>query len=237
MARPKVTVATWRSWLAAVEQDIYAMHADRLHWRETVRIVKANPSIPEPGYVMDWITRMYISHVASGIRRQMEEAPHVVSLRKLLSSIYRNPGLLTREQFLDAWGAGREEFEIRSANATFDRMFAAAGRRHIEPGKVKDDLAVLMTAGAKVKRFVDERVAHLHRAHTDPEEIAKLTAPTFNELDDALSMLGTLLQKYYLLLTGATLGSAEPFLQYNWTAPFTVAWLPSAAFSSEPESG
>ena len=227
MARKRVSHAAWLEWLKAIEQDIYGLHADRLYWRETVRIVKSNPHIPEPGYVMDWITRMYVSHIGSGIRRQMEESPRVVSLRRLLASMRSHPSLLTRKAFVKAWCAGDEndDFEARCATSAFDD-YAAKGTDHVDRRLIEGDISLLAETGATVKDFVDERVAHYDKAHARADELARLAAPTFKELNDALDLLGTLLKKYYQLLTGNALVSAEPVPQMYWTHPYTVAWMP-----------
>jgi hypothetical protein len=126
-----------------------------------------------------------------------------------------------------AWCAGdlTDSFDVRDANEHFDSWASPAGK-HVARAVVTKDLDLLTATGAKVKRYVDERIAHLNEAHADPPKLAKLTVPTFDELDEAVTMLGTLLKRYYTLLRGGTLATAEPKPQYNWTGAFTVAWLP-----------
>jgi hypothetical protein len=114
---------------------------------------------------------------------------------------------------------------LSCATSAFDD-YAAKGTDNVDRKLIEDDIKLLTKTGCAVKDFVDERVAHYDKAHARPDELAELTAPTFKELTDALDLLGTLLKKYYRLLTGATLGSAEPVPQMSWTHPFTVAGMP-----------
>lgn len=49
--------------------------------------------------------------------------------------------------------------------------------------------------------------------------------PTYEELNAAIDQLGDLLKKYTSLLKAEALAVVAPVHQYDWKAPFRVAWL------------
>jgi hypothetical protein len=87
----------------------------------------------------------------------------------------------------------------------------------IDEDGVKLDLASLKTETANITRWADETVAHMGRTQS--------VNPTFGELDKAIDLLGTILKKYYQLITGGYLSSVEPVIQSDWRGPFRTAWL------------
>src|SRR5947208_2896840 len=160
------SVAIWRSWLKAVSRDIAMLNADRRYWRDVVEIVRANRSIPNATFIMNWMARMYVSHASSGIRRQLEQSKRVVTMRVLLSSISRHPGLLTRDAFVKASCAHPgDAVEVRSATLAFNK-YAAPGAHHIDPAFVVNDIDVLVATGDRVTAYANESIAHFSKAHT-----------------------------------------------------------------------
>jgi len=49
--------------------------------------------------------------------------------------------------------------------------------------------------------------------------------PTYKDLDDALTFMGELLKKYFLLISGDTLAKVQPVLQKNWKVIFQQPWI------------
>jgi hypothetical protein len=68
-----------------------------------------------------------------------------------------------------------------------------------------------------VTRYVNKHLAHLERNAT-------VTAPTLVDLDNAIDLLGTTLQRYLLLTTGQNLASVTPLLMFDWTSVFNQPW-------------
>ena len=96
-----------------------------------------------------------------------------------------------------------------------------AGTDTIDPDKVLADIERLKTAAATTKKYVNKRIAHIDR-HGTP------TVPTAPEIDTAVELIGELLQKYTLLLTGAGLRLGI-LVTFDWTSVFTVPWIDPAA--------
>ncbi len=87
----------------------------------------------------------------------------------------------------------------------------------VDKNSIDADLTLLKAETATITRWADESVAHMGRKLS--------TNPTFDQLDEAIDLLGLILQKYYQLITGAYLASVEPTIQHDWRAPFREAWL------------
>jgi hypothetical protein len=78
-------------------------------------------------------------------------------------------------------------------------------------------LETLRAETAIITTWADESVAHMGRKRS--------FNPTFKQLDDAIDLLGRMLQKYYMQVTGAYLASVEPVIQADWRGPFRSAWM------------
>lgn len=86
----------------------------------------------------------------------------------------------------------------------------------LDADTIDQDIATLKAESTKkVARWADENVAHIG--------VNRTVQPTFGDLDQAIDMLGQLLQKYYLLIEGGHLLTAIPDIQGDWKAPF-AAW-------------
>jgi hypothetical protein len=68
--------------------------------------------------------------------------------------------------------------------------------------------------------LADKRVAHLD--YTKPID----PVPTYVDLDEAIDTLGSVFNKYNVLLTGTAMLFMEPVIVDNWKAVFQVPWLP-----------
>ncbi len=67
-----------------------------------------------------------------------------------------------------------------------------------------DDIELLEQTAKAVSRWADENVAH--------DGPKKSVTVTFAELDEAITTLGALLQKYHSLLPAMSVGTPQPYL-------------------------
>jgi hypothetical protein len=72
-----------------------------------------------------------------------------------------------------------------------------------------------------VERYVTEHLAHIKQ---DP----KAVIPDPSVIDYAVELIGTMLKRYTLLLTGDDL-EVEPRVLFEWTDTFNEAWLSGSA--------
>jgi hypothetical protein len=118
---------------------------------------------------------------------------------------------------MDKAAGGREldsvdqEFHAEMANRSFDQ-FSESGQC-LSRAALTQDRAKLEQATERVVRFVDQHVAHLSASPTGEP-------PSYDEFHNALELLGTMLQKYRLLIDQVSLASTTPQIQVDWKGPF-----------------
>jgi len=83
---------------------------------------------------------------------------------------------------------------------------------------VQRDIGELKTALGPVNTYVTNSLAHIKH-----EKTAVIPDPSV--IDNAVELLGTMLKRYTLLLTGSDL-DVEPKVLFPWTDTFNEAWLP-----------
>jgi hypothetical protein len=189
-------------------------------WEQFVGIVRANRNIPEPGPMSGWIANLHAESLAIGIRRQTDYREQAVSLVVLRKDMIQHPEVMTRERYfqlsMDRGASLDDPVEVAMTNSTFDKYAGSCGA-YVDPLVIEQDVQRLSTVSAKVRSYVNRRIAH--RTQTD------VAIPTFGELNAAIDELDGGLRRYHLLLTGATLYSTTPTMQYYpWTA-LTVPWV------------
>jgi hypothetical protein len=215
---PGQRVDRWLTILETVRKEIHEVH----HHREIWDFFNTElPKQPDFGIVHAALARWYVDSQAAAIRR-IYEAKDKRSLGALLKSLEAHASELTRADYLKLWHQLSEpngdEHGVfrRMANDTFDG-FAGPGGAHLDPQVVAADRERLKAAAHKVARWADENVAHIGRKGS--------VTVTFGELEEAIDLVGELLQRYYLLLDGGSLMSVKPEIQEPWQTPFTKPWI------------
>jgi hypothetical protein len=100
------------------------------------------------------------------------------------------------------------------------------GANTFEPGQVRRDMAALKKAARLITPYVNKHLAHVDRTPT-PE------IPEYAEIDDAVQLLGELLERYELLLKNVDF-KVGPFFAFNWTSVFHEAWIEDARAPRQP---
>jgi hypothetical protein len=101
------------------------------------------------------------------------------------------------------------------------KLFGAQDRDHLNPERTQNDLNHLLEGAAPVPRYVDKFVAHSEYRGMEPAEV-KLR---FNDIHDAIDVIGELFQRYHLLFTAADMVDLVPVIQHDWLAPFRQPWI------------
>ena len=207
----------WSRLLDRAYSDIVVLHDYQASWDELVAVVDDNPYIPAPNHVMDFVRDLYGIVVAVGVRRQVDRNGDVAGLARLIDEIARSPTTLTRAWWLERYPAHLEDL----GNADFDQ-FAGPGGSIVDPEIVRKDLATLGNVAAKVKRYVNQNLAHLADEPDGPAG-----APTFADIRKCLTELDRLLRRYRLLINGDSLMTSTPTKQFNFRLPLLVPWAPN----------
>ncbi len=206
-------VERWERWLTRAYAEVVVLRDYEASWDDLDDAVKANRAIPQPNHVMDFIQQLFGIAVAVGIRRQSDADRRAANLRRVISEIGDNPGVITRDAFV----ADYQELMRDVGHADFDK-FAGPGGMHVDAAIIATDLAKLDAGTKAVKTFVDK-----HLAHSEDQASASLSFP---DMRDSLREISELIRRYYLLVHRGSLLSTVPTKQYDWLRPLLVPWVP-----------
>lgn len=219
------------------------MHLQRFVWKRTMQIATENPEVKDVmSYFWDFQFDLYVKAQAGAVRRQADVNAQVASLGQLLTEIAETPTLLTRDRYLDRWGAGEEDegerqYWQRAGRRVWSEHYAGRIGDHLDPFIVEADLTELRDESEKVRRYVDKYVAHLDanvmsRGSTADSPVDDLL-PTLNEVHDGIDLIGRLFRRYHGLFSSAEILDLTPIIQHDWEAVFRVQWLPDPELPKE----
>jgi hypothetical protein len=213
----------WKTWLDALETQIYVLHHRRQIHDEFMEMLDAAGE--DDRTFQDAFHGMYIESQVMAIRRQADNDPRTLSLRRLIGQLEQRRRDFTREWYVKRWMAGRDpasadqrdrdeaRFHQRNANDAFDRFTDSPGDDVLGGRRLQEDRDDLLRLTERVVRYADTTVAHADRTADGVEA-------TYAEFHEALEHLGLMLQRYYLLIDQGGLVSATPVMQSDWKSPF-----------------
>lgn len=170
-----------------------------------------------------WLQALWGHDALISIRRELDDQAGVVNIRGLLYEMHDRPDVLTRKRYLNPVTAeDGGEFQNKQADRGFDRFGVTKsgnGERMddiISPAGVAQDRAELERQTDAAYRYAQMVVAH--RAPVDNLEIK------IADINRAIDAIEPAVKKYYCLLTGLSLVTVTPAMQFNWLQPFHFAW-------------
>ena len=215
----------WKRWLTdEIRWEIEDLVTNKHIFWEIQKMIDDNPNIQEPCSFNWFIGQTYSDYGVIAVRRQIKSDKQSISFVRLLKEVIMDPGLLSRERFVNMYRKGMKNIgEDRAediANKVFDRRFSGRCPDYIDPTAVQQDLDELKKRSCKLEEFADKRVAH-------HDKKAPKTIPTFNELDACVDWLEKLTMKYTLLFEGKDLGEnlVIEFLEDYWEEIFSQPWI------------
>ncbi|MCE2399553.1 hypothetical protein J4G08_01560 [Candidatus Poribacteria bacterium] len=221
----------WKRWLAdEIHWEIEELVTNKHIFWEIQKMIDDNPNIQEPCSFNWFIGQIYSDYGVIAVRRQIKSDRQSISFVRLLKEMIMDPGVLSRERFVNMYRIGMKNIEESKTeyigNKTFDRHFSGGctNYNHIDPIMVQQDLDELKKHSCKLEDFADKRVAHYDKK-------APKTIPTFNDLDACIDWLEKLTIKYTLLFEGKDLGEnlVIEFLEDYWEEIFSQPWIVDTA--------
>ena len=211
------------SWFKSIKNQIFSNHHRRQVYREVMAMVDANAALQVPSAFYTWMRTVYVYDTTIAIRRLVDRDRRVVSFVRLMEEITDHPEVMTRRRFV----ARYPDWLRRAGHRDFER-FASPAAQRVHRRIIGRHQRELVASAQRLKRFVDK-----HVAHNDRRPMRRL--PTYAELDDCIDLLGRLVKDYTLLLEQKGLTDVEPVIQYDWKAPFRVAWIQPLTTAGPPE--
>jgi hypothetical protein len=223
--------ASWTEWIERSADELAEVYHHRFMFREVRRMFDTNPGLHTvPGQlVMDWLARLHGRDAMMFIRREYDSQPGTINTRQLLTEMeQRAASVLTRERYRRFYEhePPRRGITTSIADTDFNRFgYVGDGHSpsdHVDPVGIAADRAAL-EAGTDTVRLVANRLV----AHRTPEfEVPVVNVP--DDLEGPLEAVRTCFDKYYVLLTGKSMSSPTPIIQFDWTDCFRRAWATDA---------
>lgn len=214
----------YRSWVEKIEriqQETTSLFWNRKLFRAVSRMFDSNPVLREQGgHVWTWIVGTYGRDTVMAVRRELDNQAGVINLVHLLYEMEEHAYVLTRGRYR-AFFSALGWFPQKLIDEQFQRLGGPIGPGtdgdSIAPEAVRKDREQLQAATRKVFDYAQRLVAHRTPVGEMPLSLA--------EVGEALKALFECLRKYYVLLTGKGLVTATPVPQFDWLAPFRLAWI------------
>lgn len=203
----------WLEHLERVTNELLVLARYRATWRPMNELAATSAAIQEQPYFVQWVSELYATTMAVGVRKLADRSRGTASLYRLLESIARHPEGVTREWYLS------DIFEdwVPDFDADFSERADPEHLNHIDPRIVRADQSRLLEESEFIRRYVNQYLAHVQA-----EPSAEI--PTFSDLHGALDALIEVFLKYEQLLTRAHRSPFEPVFQFPWERIFDQPW-------------
>lgn len=188
--------------LERVKEEIQMLHFDRGVWR-TFDAAAAGSVVVRDSFARAWFADSFYRCAALAVRAMVDRNPDSCTLVNLMAAVAESADAVSCPFVPEMWAVG---------GATLD------------PEKVRGDVAALQAAAAQVRQYVNKFLAHVDRNR-------KGGPPDAAVVDAAVDLLGDLLKKYVLILTGADL-VVTPLPHFHVAETFREAWIPAPAPSA-----
>lgn len=207
-------------WDLMLNENIDAISkikSDQFFFNEFMKIIENNSDIDATNHFIIWIRENCLISQTMAVRRVVDKKSGTNSLIRLLFLIKGNPQVLSRERYTTLFtGTGFEGDEVY-INQDFDKL-VGKGKNHLMPENVQNDIDVISSKYAKLKSYVDKRIAHVDR---NPDEVI----PTIYNLNECIKVLEQIANKYYTIIHASSYGSLTPTLQYDWEKVLRIPWI------------
>lgn len=214
-------------WVERIRGEITKLFFHNHIFWEVQDIIRNNPALEERrSYFYEWMGDAFVYSAAMFVRRQVDVRRDSLSLLKLLRELSRHPTIINREDFLNRTTlrrtalAGITERQTAEAGRLFDEL-VGSGKNHLERALIQHDIEQLIERSRRFEEFANHYVAH-HSLHEMPSD-----EPTFSDLDSCTNFMVSLLEKYYLLITGSRMPSLDKDESFDpsWKDIFSFAWV------------
>jgi hypothetical protein len=203
----------WKRQFELIKNSIYDLASKRFVYKEVTKLIQDNPRLQVPSAFYDWMHRAYVTDMSIHIRRLADRDRRTISLYNLVKDIEQHPEVISRRRFTHYY----KDFLKHYGHRDYDRL-SKRGGNVLNRKLISKHRVALLKSQARLRIYTNKHVAHLDR-------VGMKNFPTYAELDDCINTIERLLKDCTLLLEQAALHSAVPTIQYDWMAPFRIAWL------------
>ena len=219
-------------WLDIIHNQVYDLEMNRFMFKSVWKVIEENEELRKrPSHFYGWFRSLYAQAMAMAIRRLCDNDPRTVSLVRFLTFVKKDPSVISREAYGSLFAADtvshpglpaevKTLLRERIINSGYD---STVGEGVLQPrGKdLGKEIGELKRLADEILEYATKRIAHFDK---EPPSVE----PTLEAIDTVIDHASEIVQKYMLLLKAVSTEMGVHF-QYDWLAPFRIAWI------SEPE--
>jgi len=214
-----------RDWLEQLFQQVRQLRIDEHIWEETQKVIAANPKLQQPSHFYAWMQDMYVSGIAMAIRRQLDDDTRTMSFYRFLKRLKGDPSAISRKRYRALYKDGDPPVEQLKRTGLLDQTVNRAYDRLVGAGKPQPDASDIQQEIDDLKRVATRFVDFANQVVAHDDQTKPTALPTFGEVNDVISYMEKLIQKYVTLLEAAH-RSVDLNFQYDWQAIFRTPWIP-----------
>jgi len=212
----------WRIELAYLEQDMSAIHMHKALWRTTVDAIAEKVDASTPRVWPNHYTMLYVATQAMAVRRLMRSSKDPISWSRLLAEVDKAGPDIT----IDALSAAARNQGVSEVIIGVESRWIAENWFDTD-GAFRSDLPradrdELFRESVSVLAMADNQIAHLN-----PQSGSDVR-PTFDDLDQAISLLSDITYRYRRLIRGVDLDPTNIRMESGWTNVFAKPLFKSA---------
>jgi len=225
---PDQQIERWKIWMKETETEAFHLYASRFIFENIQTMFRTNETLSSTGgNLYNWLARNFRTELLISIRKEMEKGGGFLTLVNFLIELEQfAETVLTKTRFVALYsnpmfreyGISDEQFN-ESPGATCRYPRDESETDYISADSIRRRREQLEADTKQVVRFANWFVAHRTRQ--------KAFRLTFADLYMALNRIFDTYAVYYRIITGAVWTAKFPEPQYDWTKPFTVAWITS----------
>ena len=215
--------ANCRDRLRVVEKELTRCYYHQQVWTDIREaITKRFPNAD--GTFINSYSQMYGTGQAMAIRRLVDHDEKPWSLWRLYDMVRRNPQLLSRADYVEASGThfgdpGTWQYEAGRERAADGFTSSMGSGPYADPAIIAEYQQRMTSSAAKVKEFVDQRIAHL-----DPGGM--MLDITFDQIHASLDYLADAANRIQVLLDGSTVMYSHATIVGDWREPLRASFFP-----------
>lgn len=203
----------------AIKVEVIRMHHHKSAWDRVSAMLTDNADLPD-SYWWEFMFETYAMSQAAAVRRQADTRKDVNSLMRFIMDMRKGAAVLAKTWWVDSLWNPRDPIDRMEAERQWTEHFGGSTGNHLDPAIPNADAADLKTAAERVKRYVDENVAHTTAAPKEPAVTLELA-----EVHEAMQTVDRLFRRYYGLLKCSGWMTTTPVEQDDFYAPFRVPWM------------
>ena len=145
------------SELDRVYAEVRSLRVNQHVFWEVQEIIRVNRNLRKPSTFYGWMGNMYAAAMSSAVRRLVDRRRGTVSFVRLLEQVKARPSCVSREAYKRR--CANSNLPLNYVDADYDGL-VGRGMPHPDPAKIAIEISELKKQTERLKRFVDEHIAH-----------------------------------------------------------------------------